>query len=113
MTTDFWTRVLAEYDADSDTTTWSICSRSKTFYEAYNFTGGYKAMQTLAKQFLSDTNAGELFTLGITYLFLLRSEYYGDFEDNLRRRVAVRRDFLLWARDNDRNDGNDDNLTTP
>jgi len=101
MTTDFWIRVLAEYDAASDTTTWSICSRSETFYETYNFTGGYKATQTLAKQFLSDTAAGERFTLGITYLFLLRPEYYGDFEDNLRQRVAVRRDFLLWARDND------------
>jgi len=111
MTTDFWNRVLAEYDANNNINVWTICHRSETFYEAYECQRDHAAIQKLAEQFLSDTDAGSLFTNGNSYLFRLRPEYfYGDVENNLRRR-AVRRDFLLWARDNDTDTTN--NPTTP
>lgn len=112
FTADFWNRVLAEYDAATNADTWVICHCSATFYEAYDCPLDRAVIQTLAEQFLSNTNAGEQFTLGTTYLFLLRPEYYGDYENNLQRRIAVRRDFLLWARDNNR-DATTNNPTTP
>jgi hypothetical protein len=103
MTTDFWNRVLAEYDA-GDPGDFTLCGTSPTFYSVYHGEGARAAISTLAGQFLANTDAGQHFTRGHTYLFVLQHRLVVT-DDELRTQLrAVRRDFLLWAVDNDRND---------
>lgn len=106
MTTDFWTRVLAEYGA-SDPADFALCCTSATFNDAYNGDDDHResvyrgAINTLAEQFLANTDAGQRFKRGHVYLF--RRQQLPDCSDDehVAALRAVRRDFLLWARDND------------
>jgi hypothetical protein len=112
MTTDFWTRVLAEYDA-GDPDEWALCSSSPTFRAAYHADVPCDELHTLAGQFLANTDAGQRFQRGHIYLFtrIQRSDAIDDDERCAQQR-AVRRDFLLWAVDND-TDGNATTITQP
>jgi hypothetical protein len=105
MTTDFWTRVLAEYGANDSDDEWALCCASPTFRAAFHADVTCDELHTLAGQFLANTDAGQHFQRGHVYLFVLRWRPDDtDYNARCAQQRAVRRDFLLWAADNDRDD---------